>query len=76
MQLQSILDLYEQCLRQMINRTKSVVFFSPNTSTQHKQEIFQALNIERETRSEKYLGLSVHVEAARGTVFTFLKDRI
>jgi hypothetical protein len=76
MQLQSILDLYEQCSGQMINRTKSAVFFSPNTSTQHKQEVCQALNIERETRSEKYLGLPVHVGVARGTVFAFLKDRI
>jgi hypothetical protein len=61
MQLQSILDLYEGCSGQKINKAKSAVMFSWNTSDKEKQEIKGMLDIQRETMNERYLGLLVHV---------------
>jgi hypothetical protein len=45
----------------MINKAKSAVLFSRNTIKEDKQEIKSLLDIQRETMSEKYLGLPVHV---------------
>jgi hypothetical protein len=53
-QLQSILDFYEECSGQMINREKSAVMFSPNTCDEHREQVRQALNIQKETMNERY----------------------
>lgn len=37
LQLQSILDVYEEFSGQIINRDKSAIKFSPNTSSQKKK---------------------------------------
>ena len=76
LQLQSILDMYEEGSGQKINRDKSAVLFSPNTSTECREEVMQALNIQRETMNEKYLGLPVFVGHNRKKVFSYLKDRV
>ena len=76
LQLQSILDMYEEGSDQKINRDKSAVLFSPNTSTECREEVMQALNIQRETMNEKYLGLPVFVGHNRKKVFSYLKDRV
>ena len=75
LQLQSILDMYEEGSDQKINRDKSAVLFSPNTSTECREEVMQALNIQRETMNEKYLGLPVFVGHNRKKVFSYLKGR-
>jgi hypothetical protein len=59
MQLQSILDPYEACSGQKINKAKSAVRFCRNTSDEEKQEIKGALDIQREMMNERYLGLLV-----------------
>jgi hypothetical protein len=76
MQLQSILDLYEACSGQKINKAKSAVRFSRNTSDEEKQEIKGMLDIQRETMNERYLGLPVHVGRSKTEVFASLKDRV
>jgi hypothetical protein len=76
MQLQSILDLYEACSGQKINKAKSAVRFSRNTSDEEKQEIKGMLDIQRETMNERYLGLPVHVGRSKTEVFAYLKDRV
>jgi hypothetical protein len=74
--LQEILSLYEELSGQMINKDKSVVMFSPNTSNSKRNEVMQALQINRQTMNERYLGLPVYVGRDKMKVFAYLKDRI
>jgi hypothetical protein len=60
----------------MINKAKSAVLFSRNTIKEDKQEIKSLLDIQRETMSEKYLGLPVHVGRSKTNVFAYLKYRV
>jgi len=60
----------------MINKDKSAVMFSPNTPAAKKAEVMQALDIQRETRNERYLGLPVFIGRSRSQVFGYLKERI
>jgi len=50
--------------------------FSPNTPAAKKAEVMQALDIQRETRNERYLGLQVFIGRSRSQVFGYLKERI
>lgn len=50
--LQEILDLYEHCSRQVVNKGKSAVLFSANTSSTDK-EVKQKLQTEKETLNER-----------------------
>jgi hypothetical protein len=54
--IQSILDVYEACSGQAINREKSPIMFSPNSDSTSRGEVMQTLNIQRETMNERYLG--------------------
>ena len=60
----------------MINKSKSAVLFSPNTSDVNRRVVKDALDVEKETMNEKYLGLPVHVGSSRTKVFSYLKDRV
>jgi len=75
-QLQTILQLYEQCSGQMINKVKSAVLFSMNTKPQQKQVVSNILQVTKETISERYLGLLVHVGHSKTGIFAYLKERI
>jgi len=59
--LQSLLQLYEACSGQVINKEKSAIMFSPNTPSDIRAEMMQALQVQRETMNERYLGLPVFV---------------
>ena len=60
-QLQNTLRLYEQCSGQMINKAKSVVLFSKNTKQQQRRVVCENVQVFKETMSERYLGLPIHV---------------
>jgi hypothetical protein len=60
----------------MINKDKSAVMFSANTATAKKREVLQGLQIQRETMSERYLGLPVYIGKSRSNTFAYLKERI
>ena len=60
----------------MINKDKSAVMFSPNTPAGKRVEVMQALDIQRETMNERYLGLPVYVGRSKSNVFGYLKERI
>jgi hypothetical protein len=49
----------------MINMEKSAVMFSPNTPLEKRVEVMQALDIQRETMNDRYLGLPVFVGRSR-----------
>ncbi|GJN15194.1 hypothetical protein PR202_gb02088 [Eleusine coracana subsp. coracana] len=75
--LQSILDLYEGCSGQKINKEKSAVLFSKNTRGGGQREaIKQALQVHSEMINEKYLGLPVFVGRSKKEAFQYLKDKI
>jgi hypothetical protein len=60
----------------MINKSKSAILFSRNTNPQAKQIVCNTLQVTKETMSEKYLGLLVHVGQSKIGAFAYLKDRI
>jgi hypothetical protein len=60
----------------MINKDKSAIMFSTNTSSSKKREVLQGLQIQKETMNERYLGLPVYVGKSRTNTFAYLKERI
>jgi hypothetical protein len=74
--LQSILQIYESCLGQVINNGKSAILFSKNTKVEQKRVVCDLLQVTKETMNEKYLGLPVHVGKSKMNTFAYLKDRI
>ena len=75
-ELGRILQVYEKASGQMVNRDKSAVLFSPNTSSIDKAEVRQALNIAQEAKNEKYLGLPVSIGKSRKKAFEYIKKKI
>jgi len=45
--VQGILDLYEECSGQMINKEKSAIMFSPNTRSDVRESVMRALSIRK-----------------------------
>ncbi|WVZ81974.1 hypothetical protein U9M48_029297 [Paspalum notatum var. saurae] len=76
MQLQSILDMYETCSGQVINREKSAVMFSKNTGDAYRVVVKRAMHIEKERVNERYLGLPVSVGQSKTKTFNYLKERV
>jgi hypothetical protein len=54
--LQRVLDTYYANSRQLMSLSKSSIFFSPNTDVLMRGEICEALHIDTEALSDKYLG--------------------
>lgn len=75
-ELRRILHEYEMVSGQVINHDKSSILFSPNTEPQVRNVVKQVLSIERETMSERYLGLPVSVGKARKKTFGYIKQKI
>ena len=71
-----ILNIYESCSGQMINKDKSSILFSKNTKVWQKQEMKDILQIDVEGLSSKYLGLPTYVGQARAKTFEYVKERI
>jgi hypothetical protein len=59
--LQEILQLYEECSGQMINRDKSAIMFSPNTGLSDWARVMQTLDFQKQTMNDRYLGMPIHV---------------
>lgn len=74
--LQEILALYEGQSDQKINRAKSSAFFSNKTSAGNKQQVLGVLDIPSESHNERYLGLPVHIGAAKSKEFEYIKESI
>jgi hypothetical protein len=70
------LQVYEKASGQMINRNKSSVLFSPNTSVNEREGVRKALNIMQEAKNERYLGLPVSIGQSRKKVFQFIKKKV
>ncbi|XP_066382241.1 uncharacterized protein [Miscanthus floridulus] len=74
--LKYVLQLYEECSGQIINKEKSSVLFSKNCGEATKEEFLAALDLSHEAKNDKYLGLPVYMGRSKAKMFTYLKDRI
>ncbi|WVZ57425.1 hypothetical protein U9M48_007811 [Paspalum notatum var. saurae] len=74
--LQEILDLYEEVSGQMINRDKTSILFSPNTSEKIQKSFLTELRITSLAINEKYLGLPVYVGKSKKSMFEYIKRKV
>jgi hypothetical protein len=75
--LQQVLDTYCVNSGQLVSLAKSsTIFFSPNTNALLRAEIYEALHIDTEALSDKYLGLPALVGADRSDCFEHFIERI
>ncbi|GJN09500.1 hypothetical protein PR202_ga27513 [Eleusine coracana subsp. coracana] len=74
--LQEILELYSRGSGQLVNKSKSVVFFSGNCTDTMKTKVREALHIENEALAEKYLGLPTCIGRSSKEAFEYMPTRI
>jgi hypothetical protein len=70
------LSIYEKASGQQLNKAKTSIFFSRNTSSVAKQEIMELSCIPATQRFDKYLGLPALVGKSRTQDFKGIKDRV
>jgi hypothetical protein len=76
MRLNHILNVYENCSGQCINREKSSIYFSPNTPQALRHDLKTQLGITVEAFNERYLGLPTVVGRLTSDTFDHLGERI
>jgi hypothetical protein len=74
--LTKLLDKYEAALGQKLNKNKTSIFFSRNTSPEKQLEISQLSGLQATQSYDKYLGLPTLVEKSRSLAFGGIKDRV
>ncbi|GJN28463.1 hypothetical protein PR202_gb16590 [Eleusine coracana subsp. coracana] len=70
------LEEYNRGSGQLVNKQKSVVFFSSNCLPETKQELVESLEIQIEAVGEWYLGLPTAVGVAGDGTFDYVADRV
>jgi hypothetical protein len=60
----------------MASLSKSSIFFSPNTNVMVRAEMCEAIHIDTEALSDKYLGLPAIIGADRSDCLLHLMERI
>ena len=71
-----ILGVYERCLGQQINRSKTTIIFSRSTLEDRRTEIKEALGVMEIKQYEKYLGLPSFVGRKKNASFEYIKERV
>ena len=74
--IQDILWLYEKASGQKLNRDKTTLFFSRNTSQTMQEELKDILGVPSIQQYEKYLGLPSLVGKEKLTCFSQIKERV
>jgi hypothetical protein len=74
--LMRLLEKYECASYQKLNKAKTSIFFSRNTSPKRQQEIFQLSGFPTTNKYEKYLGLPTLVGKSRSQAFKSIKDKV
>ncbi|KAE8804217.1 hypothetical protein D1007_19788 [Hordeum vulgare] len=74
--LNEILRIYEECSGQTVDKDKSSIYFSPNTSDIVRQRVKLCLNFAVEAFSERYLGLPTVVGRIMSGTFDHIHERI
>jgi hypothetical protein len=75
-QLLAILDLYERASGQKLNKDKTTVFFSRNTSSATRAQILNLTGVPTSQRYDKYLGLPALVGKSRVREFQYITDKV
>ena len=76
LRLNEVLQICGDCSGRCVNRDKSSVYFSPNTTEPVRQMLKAVLNIPVEVFSECYLGLLTAVGRITSGTFEFLRERM
>ena len=71
-----ILDTYEKCSGQKINKSKTTIFFSRSTSEDMREHIKLALGVPEIKQYEKYLGLPSLVGRNKKASFNYIKEKV
>ena len=71
-----ILDQYQMGSRQLVNMSKSAIFFSNNCTEIDKEAVKQSTGIQKEALSEKYLGLPTAVGRSTKTTFEAIPRKL
>jgi ribonuclease HI len=74
--LSNLLEQYEKASGQKLNKEKTSIFFSRNTSQEAKDCILQLSGIPATQRYDKYLGLPALVGKSRVREFQSIKERV
>jgi hypothetical protein len=75
-EINSILCQYEEASGQIINRDKSTILFSNNTSRRKKEAVMGVLGLRLEAEGGKYLGLPTYIGRNRTRAFAYIKEKI
>jgi hypothetical protein len=76
MELKRVLEVYERVSGQMINKDKSSVLFSPNTTRTVRDQMKATLSISQEKWGERYLGLPVSIGKSKKKTFAYIMQKI
>ncbi|XP_042939342.1 uncharacterized protein LOC122274363 [Carya illinoinensis] len=71
-----LLNLYEEASGQKLNKTKTSIFFSPNTKPATKEYILSLAGTRSSSCYEKYLGLPALIGRSKKAAFKSIIDRI
>ncbi|XP_059446701.1 uncharacterized protein LOC132178276 [Corylus avellana] len=71
-----ILEKYEAASGQSLNKNKTSIFFSRNTSLERRNEIIQLSGLQAAHSFDKYLGLPTLVGKSRYQSFKTIKDKV
>ena len=74
--LQCVLQVYEDASNQQLNRAKTFLFFSNNTTNDIQEDIKLRFEAPIIHQYEKYLGLPTLVERNRRNTFHELKEKL
>ncbi|GLT61041.1 hypothetical protein SLA2020_337760 [Shorea laevis] len=74
--LTKILDRYERASGQKLNKDKTAIFFSRNTSPEAREIILQLSGVPASQNFDKYLGLPALVGRSKIREFHNIKDRV
>jgi len=74
--LHDVLETYSRGSGQLVNKDKSVVFFSSNCDDGAKNEVREILQIETEALADKYLGLPTALGRSTKEAFEYMPTKI
>lgn len=74
--IKGILNSYGLASGQLINYSKSAMFFSTNTPHQIRDNLCHVMEVRRDATLGNYLGLPADISRSKRAVFAFVKDKM